>query len=518
MKPHLAMALVLAAVLTAAPAAYSENEETGMALSLEDCLTRAVRHNLNVAVEIIGPELAAASLNRAREKYLPQLDLRFSGDSQEQPSYWFLQGEETIMSRLSSYGFSVVQQVPMGGQASLSLQTYMSDTNQAYQLINPRYGSTLRFDFTQPLLRGFGSSVSRREILVARNNLDISESQFRAVLTETIYQVQEAYWNLVYAADNLEVRRQSLQLARDLLAKNRREAEIGTLAPIEVLNAETVVAQREADILQAEALVRRAEDVLKAVANLAADGDRKDVSIVPKDRPEFRAVEISVEDILIRAMADRPELDASRTNLANRRIDFGFARNQLLPRLDFTLSYWSPGISGDRILYADDNPFLGIIVGREKGSSADSLRDAFRFLYENWTLGLTLTLPVADVVSRANYAAARLELDQSRARLKAQEQQIELEVRDAVRNVETDAKRISAYRMARELAEKRLEAENKKLGVGLSTNYFVLQYQEELANARAMEIKALVDYNLSLARIDKVSGRSLAVQNISIRE
>jgi outer membrane protein TolC len=516
MRIRIAMILALGAILAVAPAARAAGDKTGTALTLEDCIARAVRHNLNVAVEVVGPELAAASLARTREKYLPQLDLRFNGDSQEQPSYWFLQGEETIVSRLNTYGFSVVQQVPMGGQASLSLQSYMSDTNQAYQLINPRYGSTLRFDFNQPLLRNFGAAASRREILVARNNLDISESRFKTVLADTIYQVQEAYWNLVYAADNLAVRRQTLELARDLLAKNRREAEIGTLAPIEVLNAETVVAQREADIIQAEAMVSRAEDVLKALINLGGDGGAEETQVVPTDRPVFRETKVSTEDILAGALAGRPELESSRAGLANSQVNFGFARNQLLPRLDFTLSYWSPGISGDRILYAGDNPFLGIIIGKEKGSAADSIRDAFRFLYENWTLGLTLSVPVADLVSRANYATAKLDLEQSRAGLKAQEQQIELEVRDAVRSVETDAKRVAAYRMARELAEKRLEAENKKLGVGLSTNYFVLQFQEEAANARAMEIKALVDYNLSLARIDKVSGRSLTAHNITL--
>ncbi len=194
------------------------------------------------------------------------------------------------------------------------------------------------------------------------------------------------------------------------------------------------------------------------------------------------------------------------------------AKNQTLPGLDFKVSYYSPGISGDRILYLNDDPYLGIVIGKEKGSSTGALKDSIKFLYPNWAVGLTLSLPIADTFGRANYAAARLQMEQAEARLKSQEQQVELEVSDAVRSVETDAKRVAAYRIARELAEKRLAAETKKLGVGLTTNYFVLQYQEQLANALSMEIKALVDYNLSLARLERATGTSLEARSISVAE
>ncbi|MDH4196306.1 MAG: TolC family protein, partial [Candidatus Aminicenantes bacterium] len=194
------------------------------------------------------------------------------------------------------------------------------------------------------------------------------------------------------------------------------------------------------------------------------------------------------------------------------------ARNQLLPQLDLNLSYWSPGISGDRLIIAGDDIFNPIILGTEKGSASESLKDAMKFGYSNWDIGLTLTLPLGDVLGRANYAQTKLELDQSLASLKIKEQQVFLEVSDAVRNLETDAKKVEAFRIARELAEKRLEAEMKKLGVGLTTNYFVLQYQEQLATARSNEIRALVDYNVSLARLDKVTGKTLESRHIEIAD
>jgi outer membrane protein TolC len=189
----------------------------------------------------------------------------------------------------------------------------------------------------------------------------------------------------------------------------------------------------------------------------------------------------------------------------------------MLPGLNLQFSYWSPGVSGDRILYQDDNPFLPVI-GKEKGSAGDSLRDALKLLYSNWSVGLTLSLPLSNFLTKADYARAKMEAEKSQLELENIRKQAYLEVKDAVREVETNAKRVEAYRVARELAGERLEAEVKKLDVGLTTNYFVLQYQEELANAKSMELKSLVDYNLAWAKLDRACGRSLEKRNIRISQ
>ena len=154
----------------------------------------------------------------------------------------------------------------------------------------------------------------------------------------------------------------------------------------------------------------------------------------------------------------------------------------------------------------------------DPGGASDAFRDTFRFTYDNWTAGLTLTIPLADLVGRSNYAYAKLDLQQTEARLKAQEQQIYLEVSDAIRVLETAAKSVDAYRIARELAERQLEAEMKKLNVGMSTNYFVLTYQDALASARSMELRALVEYNIAVASIAKVTGTTLEARNITLSE
>ena len=218
----------------------------------------------------------------ARELFLPRFDLSVGRQNTESPSYWWLQGEDTQISKYNDYSIAVSQQIPTGGNFSLNLENYKSDTNQAFQLINPRFGSTVRLEFTQPLLKNFGSKISRREILIARNNLELSRQQLKSVVLETIYSAQEAYWNLFFAAENLKVKKQSLELARDLLKKNQKEVEFGKLAKIEILNAETVVAQREADILQAESLVSRSEDMLRNILN-------RDLDMAEEPRPLYAA-------------------------------------------------------------------------------------------------------------------------------------------------------------------------------------------------------------------------------------
>jgi outer membrane protein TolC len=515
MKVKVCLISILAAVFLCRPV-IGQNKEV-LTLSLEECILKAMKNNLSVAVELLNPELAKHSITKAKETFLPQFDLKFGNDHQESPPYSWIQGETTITTKMTDYGVSVVQQIPTGGNLSLSLSSYKSNTNESFQLINPRFGSEIRLDFTQPLLKNFGPKVSRREILLAENELEISDNELQSTLLETIYSVQEAYWNLVYAIENHNVKRQSLQLARDLVAKNKKEVQLGQLAAIEILNAEAVVAEREADLLQAEALIIRTEEELKVLINIGAEGDARLKTIVPQDKPDFAEVKASQEEALKQALDRRPDLKVIQKNIESNELKLSVARNQILPGLDLKFSYWSPGIGGDRLIYQNGDIFSGIVVGSVKGAAGNSLGDAFKLLYNNWNVGLTLSIPLSNFLTKADFAYAQTDLNQSQIKLKNLEQQVSLEVSDAVRTVETNAKRVDAYRVARELAEKTLEAEVKKLQVGRSTNYFVLDYQDKLAAARSNEVKAKIDYLLSVAKLDKFTGASLEKRNIKVK-
>ena len=489
-------------------------EKKDVSLTLEDSIVQALKNNLNVAVEVLTPELASASVSRARQYFMPTFQVDLTGNRMEQLSTWSLQGSGKYITKTTGSTASIAQQIPFGGSVTASLSYDYQKNNQLFQSYNPSFTSRLNFALTQPLLRNFGWSISRREIIVALNSLDVSRSQFKTVLINLVYSVETAYWNLVYSVENLKTLEQALQSGRDLLAKTKKEVEVGTKAPIEVLNAEATVARREADILQAEAMVKRSQDQLKTLLNQGGDPSAKGQNLRPADTPSFKPFTISLDEAFEKAMARRPDLEVAKSTIETKRINFRYAKNQLLPQLDLQIVKASPGISGQRYIYDPDNPFLPPTIG-DPGSAAQAFKDTFRFLYNNWTAGLTLTIPFGDVVGRANYTYARLDLQQTQARLKNQEQQIYLEVSDAVLTLETAAKSVDAYRIARELAARQLEAEMKKLAVGMSTNYFVLTYQDALASARSMELRALVDYNVAVANIAKVTGSTLETRNIT---
>ncbi len=509
--------IFIIAVFCMSAFSQTQQQDRSLSLALEECILKAMENNLGVAIEVLNPELADISVSMANEKFLPDLSFSYNRRDTNSASYSFLDAADQVSTLYNNYSASISQFIPTGGSFSVVLDGYKNDTNRRFQTINPRYGNTLTFSFSQPLLKNFGFKMSRREIIVAQNNSDISEENLKKALQDTIYSVEEAYWNLVYSIEFLKVRKQSLKLAQDLLEKNKRAVEVGTLAPIEILSAEEQVATREADILESEAMVKNNEDLLKTIINLAYEDDEADwVKIIPTDKPTYEKTEVNLSDTLLLAMENRPDLNATRIDLKNKEINLSYSKNQLLPDLSLQASYWSPGITGDQILYENNDALRGKVIGSIPGSASDALKDAINFKYKNWSIGLTLYVPLNSIFSRAAFAQAKVSMEQSMLRLKNQEQELFLEIKNAVRAVQTNYKRVQSYKVARELAEKKLEAEEEKLRVGLSTNYFVLQYQRDLANAQTQELKAIIDYNLSLARLDRATGVSLKTKNIKI--
>jgi len=351
---------------------------------------------------------------------------------------------------------------------------------------------------------------------VAKTRLDQSEKDLERSLQQTVYNVEQAYWNLVYAVDNYKVTEQSMEYAQDLLERNQRSVEVGTMAPIEVIAAEAEVASREADLLVAEAQIRNEEDRLKQILNLRAEDPQADlIRIMPTDIPEEGHSEMSLDEALNTALQNRPDLASARLGIQNSEFDVRFQKNQLLPNLSFDTSYWSPGLSGTQLILNPDDPF-GPPLGQIPGGITDSFKDVFGFSYKNWSLGLTLEIPFNAIFSRAALAQAQISLDTALLQVKEQELQIYTDIKIAVRNVETAYKTIQALKVARRLSERQLEAVTEKLKVGLSTNFEVLQYQRDLSSARGRELNAIIQYNMALAALERDMGVSLDRNNVTI--
>jgi outer membrane protein TolC len=505
-------------LLPAVSRAQEKQEKSGevLALALEDAIMRTLQNNYGVAIQILNPEVASLSADMAREIFYPELSMSYGSRDTKNASYSFLDAAESVITKYFSYDASVTQLLPTGGTLSASVGNYKNDTNSNFQTINPRYGSTLRLDFRQPLLRGFGPKMTRYNILLSENRYEMSKNDLESTIAAIINTVTQAYWNLTYSIENLKVRQQALELAQDLLAKNQRAVEVGTLAPIEILSAKAEVATRQADILSAQAEVKNNEDRLRTIINLPETEMKLALPIQPMDAPKFDERKISVDEALARAFENRPELKSLKVSLRNESLNLSYIKNQLLPNLSLDASYWSPGVSGDQILYLDDNPLTGVIVGTIPGGFNNAVKDAFGFKYNNWAVGVTLDIPLSSVFSRAAEAQARLNLEQATLELKNQEQVIYLEIRNGVRALETNYERVQAYTVARELADQKLKAEVEKLRVGLSTNFTVLSYQRDLSNAQISELRAVVDYLNSEVDLETSMGVSLKNRGITL--
>jgi outer membrane protein TolC len=499
-------AAILFLALPAFSVAAGQNLST-KGLTLRQCVETALRENLDLAIERLVPEMDALSLRAIRENYLPQFALSYRNSETDNPGTWGVEGSN-IKAKSDNMSFSVSQKFAWGTSIGLGLSSAMTDTTRAYALINPSYNSNLQFNLVQPLLRGFGFKAANNEAIKAARTIQISDAALRARAFQTVLEVEEAYWGLVSARENLKVQESSLAESRELLARMRAGARIGSELGNEVLNAETEVARNEDAMLSAARAVQAREAQLKKLMNLPAENGE---GLIPLDPPTAEIRDVAAADVLRTALDNRPEMDIARRQAENSRSDVDFYRNQSLPRLDLNLSFWAPGVSGVKYIYQDGNYLSGIVIDKIVGGRGDSFSDVFKGKYKNWSMSLTLEVPLAGLLARTNLSRSRAAEEQVRLRLEKQKRDIEFEVQDIVRELEAKARIIVSSTKYRELAEKRAASETRRYQQGLVESEWLISYRRELVNARMAEIQAIVDYRVALARLDRIRGTSPAL-------
>jgi outer membrane protein TolC len=498
-------------------------------LSLADAVRKALEANLDLAIEVLNPEMDAAALTEAGERFLPEFALATNYVDQEIPSSWGVEGP-TVKTKRDAYQFGVTQRTPLGTEIDLALSTQKTDTTRSFTTVNPAFDSIFQLSLRQPLLRDFGVKTNRYQAIKAGRQLDMSEAALKATVLQTVFSVEQAYWNLTYARESLRVLEMSLAQSREMYKRNEEAARIGTKTGVDLLSSEAEVANYEDSVLAARRQVEKAENALKTLLNLpvrdAASGtdgtaapmtETAPVSIVPADEPRADKRTVRFEEALATALAERPELARTDAALAAASTDVGYYKNQLLPRLDLNLQTWYPGQSGVRYIFQDNNPLSGVIIGRIVGSRADSFKDVWKMTYGNLSFNVTLSLPLSSVLSRAGLARARLAQDQARLRLEKERRMIEAEVLDAVKDLETSARRIETSARYRGLMEKRVAAETQRYDLGLVGSEWLFTYQRSLAQAKADEIRAIIDYRIALAALDKAKGTTLKTKGLKFK-
>jgi outer membrane protein TolC len=366
------------------------------------------------------------------------------------------------------------------------------------------------------LLKNFGRDINIAKIKIAKNNMDISLEEFKKRVIDIIYDVQKTYWELVYSIRDLKVKKKSLELAKDLLRRNKIQVEVGTLAPIEVIQAEAEVASREEGIIIAENRIKNIKDELIKKLNISEYPDMWSIDIIPTDSPEFLPKKINLGEALKKAFENRPDYMQAKKELDNKKISYKVAKNALLPIIDFYGSLGLNGLSGRAVPVKtvggeiQFSPF-----GGSYGKNLDRLTSNN---YYEWQVGINIEFPFGNREAKSEYAKRSIDVKKSLTNIKNVEQKIILDVRKAVREIGKNIKRVKATRIARELAEQRLKNEEKKFSVGMSTTHDILLYQRDLTEAESNENRALIDYNISLLNLERVKGTTLSLYNIELIE
>jgi outer membrane protein TolC len=464
-------------------------------LSIDEAVALALEQNVDLQVDRIDPQLQDYSISVARSGWTPVFFSNVTNRNQTNPPTDIFGGASTAITNETMSSIVGVQQaLPLGGGTySANWNSGRLTTNNIFSSFNPQLNTQVALNYSQPLLRNFRIDATRQQVLVSRKNREISDVQLQQSIAQTTRSVKNAYWDLVFAINNLAVQQQSLELAQRSLRDNRARVEIGTMAPLDIVQAEAEVAQREEGVILAEAAISRAEDALRAlVSNPVDQPGLWNVRLEPVDRAEFQPVAVDVDAAVRSALASRTDLATTRKQIESNDISIRYFRNQSLPDVNAVFNYSAIGLAGTRFQFGAGFP--PPVLSESQRGFGGALGDAITSDFPTWSVQLQVSYPIGASTAEANLARARLQNTQAQKQLQSAELRVITEIRNLGRNVQTNAKRVESTRAARALAEKRLEAEEKKFQAGLTSSFLVIQAQRDLSQARNGELQAIIDY------------------------
>jgi len=490
-----------------------------VSLTLDDAVKLALDRNLDIRVQRLNPQLQDIALMSAKAFYTPSLTTAFNQSNSVGTPSSQLQlsaGNRGVTQDRLVYNAGVSQNVGWGGgllTATLNNNRNESDSNNA--LFNPQYNANWQFVYTQPLLRDFKIDNTRRTIKVTRVNRDISDIQLRASMTNLVSNVKNAYWDYVFATLAVQVAQQSLELADKLVTDNQTRVEIGTMAPIDVVQAQAEQATRRQALVIAQNTKRTAELSLKRLIVSGTEDSNWGATIDPVDRPDFQDDQVDLEAAIRRALTERTDVAIAKKNIENNTTTLGYLRDQALPIVDAQATYGVQGIGGTQLIRSNTG-VLGSSFTTVPGGINDAFSSLFQNRYPSWTVGVNVTYPVGTSTQDAAVARARIQLNQVEAQVKQIELQVATEVTNAAINLRNTAESVQAAQAARELSLRRLEAEQSKFEVGMSTNFQVVQAQRDLNDARNSELRAILNYQKARVEFERLQQTTLQNTNITI--
>jgi HAE1 family hydrophobic/amphiphilic exporter-1 len=481
-----------------------------LSLDLAGAYELALARNLDLAVGRYNLAAAGANIHSNTGLFDPGFSLGVNGDFAESPAATALEGALITESRNTRFSAQLDQLLPTGTYLRLDTTARRGETNSTFFFVNPRWNMDVSLFIRQPLLNGFGTLFNRAGIVIAKNNRERSAEAFEILVVRTLQVVENSYWDLVATRRAVAVSEQSLELAQRLLAETEERVKVGTSAPIDTVQSEAGVAQRRQTLIAARNGSSNTEDALKAVLGFDSP-DEWLVEIDTVESYEFSPLEVDLREAIETALERRPEIREKRLELERLEYNEKLARHDVLPSLDVEGAYGFSGIGGPVRVTGPGGQEIII-----DGGFQDAWTQVKNGEFDNWRLGANFSVPIGNNDAQGRLAQRRFEKQRGMVEMAALKQEIIRQVRVSVRALEDGAAQVDASLAARDLAERNLEAEETKFANGLSTNYQVLEIQEDLARARLNLIQAYLDYRKAIAGYRVATGTLLDSLNVDI--
>ncbi len=473
-------------------------------LSADESVKLALENNLGIRAERLSPQAQALAVAQTRAAYAPVVFGGSTKNSNSSPPQNFLAGNDFTTNAGFRSSAGVAQNLKwFGGRYQASLDGSRNTTSDPTDPFNPRLSSNFNFNFTQPLLRDLRIDAVRQQLLIGQKQQEIVDLQLQQQVTQTARSVRNAYYDLVGAIGQLKVSRESLRLAQESLKNNERRVEVGTIPPIDIVEAQAEVSRNEEAVIISESQVKSFEDVLRTLIMNPQQPDFWAVHIVPSEEPVLTPRALDLDAAIQNALNQRTDVAQAHREMDQTDITMKFARNQKLPALNAIVNYGLAGVGGTRTLY-DTTGGFPVPTGVAQRSFSDALRDIFGNDFKTWSLQFQVSYPIGTSAADAGYAQAKVQREQQVTTLRQLELQVTQQVREAARQVDTSLKRVEATGKAREFGLKRYEAEQKRIAVGLSTTFQLFQAQRDLSSAQLAELNAIIAYNRALIAFEAI--------------
>lgn len=483
--------------------ARADSSNQVLQLPLDDAVRRAVENNPDLAIVRLGTEVEAARVGESRAAFLPVFSTTVGRSSTVTPSSNLLLGEGgvDVDDWFSSSG--VRQRLPWGsGTWSLSLDTSRTSTNNPISSFDPSLQSGFRVAFSQPLLKDRRIDAARQQYVIAKRNQESSDLRFRESVVQTVAAVKQAYWTLKASVANVTVQQRSLELAQELARENKVRADAGQIPPLDLVQAEAEVAQRREGLIRATTAAADAEDALRRLIVDPADVSFWRVRIDPVEEPTRSGLVPDVDAAVAKALNERYDLARAGNELENARTTADFLDNQRLPDVRLETSYGGAGLGGTEFLRSGGFP--GLVTGTRRTGFGNALGQVFSNDFPTWSVGVTVSYPLGQSYEAASFVRAEVERRQAAERISSLRLQAAETVRRAGRQIQSTAERIDAARAGATLAQQRLQAEQRRYEVGLSTTFLVTQAQRDLLEAEVNLLQTTLEYESALVNFEAV--------------